>query len=74
MILVRNVLYSENGAELQYNAADYSVYHVGGFNNDRGSFNGRPRFVFDVDTIPVVKRKVKEEKADEVQKETDPSV
>lgn len=74
MILVRNVLYSENGAELQHNATDYSVYHVGGFNNERGTFNGRARFVFDVDSIPVVKRKVKEEATDEVQKETNPSV
>lgn len=70
LILVRNVLCSGNGAELQYNPSNYAVYNVGGFNNERGTFNGRPRFVFDVDTIPVrevVKKESKEEKTtDEV--------
>ena len=37
MILVRNVLYSHDGSELQLNSSDYSVYHVGGFNNERGA-------------------------------------
>ena len=69
MIIVRNVLCSVSGAELRINRDDYSLYNVGRFNNERGTFDGKPRFVLDLNTIPIremVKKDAQEEATNEV--------